>query len=300
MPKFNHEDLEAVLNVIYRKGTITAVDSENDTADVDVPGGQSGSGVPIYYHCEPDSELRSNGAIYGAAAGFSAGSEDDPEDGDEVIVMCDTEGVPLRIIGFVDGIKSCVWEPWNADPEDKYNFATTNPWEIGWIEPGFPVRQPFEMVAGSLVYSVQTGPIWNEPGGVANDGLELDMRTENIEFRPIAPTELYIKINCEVSLSDPIESPFYNILFIFGSGGERLFIILNSTWWIYHEWTKPLNNWFLSLPTATETFYNVVNDGTIPIPLTPLNGSDIVYMSIETGYDCAITSTFSIDFINFK
>lgn len=107
MPKFNHEDLEAVLNVIYRKGIITAVDSGNDTADVDVPGGQSGSGVPIYYHCEPDSELRDNGAIYGAASGFSAGTEEDPEDGDEVIVMCDTEGAPLRIIGFVDGIRSC-------------------------------------------------------------------------------------------------------------------------------------------------------------------------------------------------
>nr|MDD5523525.1 hypothetical protein [Kiritimatiellia bacterium] len=99
MPKFNHEDLEAVLNVIYRKGIITAVDGENDTADVDVPGGQSGSGVPIYYHCEPDSELRSNGAIEGGSAAFGVD--------DEVIVMCDTEGVPLRIIGFVDGIRVC-------------------------------------------------------------------------------------------------------------------------------------------------------------------------------------------------
>ena len=99
MPKFNHEDLEAVLNVIYRKGIITAVDAENDTADVDVPGGKSGSGVPIYYHCEPDSELRSNGAIEGGSAAFGVD--------DEVIVMCDTEGVPLRIIGFVDGIKAC-------------------------------------------------------------------------------------------------------------------------------------------------------------------------------------------------
>lgn len=126
MPKFNHEDLEAVLNVIYRKGIITAVDAENDTADVDVPGGQSGSGVPIYYHCDPDSELRSNGAIYGGASAFSAGTEEDPEadppveavEGDSVIVMCDTEGVPLRIIGFVDGIRSCCHflEPFDGPP----------------------------------------------------------------------------------------------------------------------------------------------------------------------------------------
>lgn len=99
MPKFNHEDLEAVLNVIYRKGTITAVDSENDTADVTTFGGSTGSDVPIYYHCEPDSELRSNGAIEGGAGAFNVD--------DEVIVMCDTDGKPLRVVGFVDGIKEC-------------------------------------------------------------------------------------------------------------------------------------------------------------------------------------------------
>ena len=99
MPKFNHEDLEAVLNVIYRKGIIAAVDGESDTAAVDVFGGQPGLNVPIYYHCTPDSELRSNGAIGGAASGFAVN--------DQVIVMCDTNGVPLRIIGFVNGIKNC-------------------------------------------------------------------------------------------------------------------------------------------------------------------------------------------------
>ena len=99
MPKYNHEDLESVLNFIYRKGTITAVDPENDVADVDVFGGTSGSDVPLYYHCLPDSELRSNGAIMGAAVAFSVD--------DEVIVMCDTSGSAVRIVGFVEGIKAC-------------------------------------------------------------------------------------------------------------------------------------------------------------------------------------------------
>jgi hypothetical protein len=131
MPKFNHEDLEAVLNVIYRKGTITAVNADDDTADVDAFGGKSGKSIPIYYHCEPDSELRDNGAIEGAAAGFSVD--------DEVIVMCDTEGAPLRIIGFVDGIRPCggfvvftftyegigyhtVWDPEQSKISDSIGF----------------------------------------------------------------------------------------------------------------------------------------------------------------------------------
>lgn len=81
------------------KGIITAVDSVNDTADVTVEGYQDGSDVPLFYHCEPDSEERSNGAIYGAAAAFM--------ENDEVIVMLEVNNPPVRIVGFVDGIKSC-------------------------------------------------------------------------------------------------------------------------------------------------------------------------------------------------
>ena len=107
--KYQHTSLGDVQDHVFIKATITAVDSTNDTADIEGDG-ISGSGVPLFYHCEPTSEHRSNGAIYGAAAAFSAGSVDDPTDGDEVYVMCEgAAGVytPVRIVGFVDGIKSC-------------------------------------------------------------------------------------------------------------------------------------------------------------------------------------------------
>lgn len=116
MPYYEHPNFGDVQNHIFMKGIITSVDSENDLADVTVPGGSDGSGVPLFYHCDPDSEERSNGAIEGASAAFSAGS-DDPDDGDEVMVMCKADtGLPVRIIGFVDGIKSCgYWEPFSGD-----------------------------------------------------------------------------------------------------------------------------------------------------------------------------------------
>ena len=103
MPKYDHSDFSDVQNHLFAKGIITSVDSENDLADVTVAGYQDGSDVPLFYHCEPDSEERSNGAIYGAAAAFSVD--------DEVIVMCTADGAPVRIVGFVEGIKSCLWEP---------------------------------------------------------------------------------------------------------------------------------------------------------------------------------------------
>ncbi len=99
MPKYNHDNWGDIANHIFAKGVITAVDSGDDTADVTVEGYQDGSGVPLFYHCEPDSEEASNGSIEGAAAAFSVD--------DEVIVMCTAAGAPVRIVGFVDGIKSC-------------------------------------------------------------------------------------------------------------------------------------------------------------------------------------------------
>ena len=99
-PLYDHPNFGDVQKHVFRKGIITAVDSVNDTADVTVPGGSSGTGVPLFYHCEPDSEERSNGAIEGAAAAFAVD--------DEVIVMCEMGGTAVRIIGFVDGIKKCI------------------------------------------------------------------------------------------------------------------------------------------------------------------------------------------------
>ena len=116
-PLYEHENFGDVQRYVFMKGIITDVDSEYDTADVTIPGGSDGSGVPIFYHCSDEAEERSNGAIEGGSAAFSAGTDDDPEDGDEVIVMYDVEdNEAVRIIGFVDGIKGCGYhEPFNSE-----------------------------------------------------------------------------------------------------------------------------------------------------------------------------------------
>jgi hypothetical protein len=99
-PLYEHENFGDVQRYVFMKGIITSVDSENDLADVTIPGGSDGSGVPIFYHCSDEAEERSNGAIEGGSAAFSVDSE--------VIVMYDVEdNEAVRIIGFVDGIKKC-------------------------------------------------------------------------------------------------------------------------------------------------------------------------------------------------
>lgn len=63
----------------------------------------AGTDVPIFYHCEPDSALRDNGALEGASGAFAKD--------DEVIVQCEildsTTYEPLYIMGFVDKPKGC-------------------------------------------------------------------------------------------------------------------------------------------------------------------------------------------------
>jgi hypothetical protein len=99
MPRYEHENWGSVQNHTFMKGTITSVNSSDDTADVTVEGAQNGTDTPIFYHCDPDSEERNNGAIEGAAGGFSVD--------DEVIVMVTVDGEPVRILGLVDGIREC-------------------------------------------------------------------------------------------------------------------------------------------------------------------------------------------------
>ena len=132
MPKFNHDDLESVLDCIYRKGVIVSVDAENDLAGVKILG-HTWSNVPLYYHCEPDSELRDNGAIYGAASAFSAGTEEDTEDGDEVFVQCrcgdgETLNEPIRVVGFVDGLRlcGCKYAAFYKYEDDDYHYIIWN------------------------------------------------------------------------------------------------------------------------------------------------------------------------------
>lgn len=97
MPSHDFSNIGDVLDFDILRGTITAVDSATDTCTVSV-GGDSLEAL-LFYHCEPDSILRDNGAIEGAAAGFAVD--------DEVIVMVRKDREIVKVIAHVDGIKRC-------------------------------------------------------------------------------------------------------------------------------------------------------------------------------------------------
>jgi hypothetical protein len=150
MPKYEHPNWADITNTIFAKGIITEVYSEDDTADVTVEGYRNGWGIPLFYHCSDDAEERSNGALVGAAAAFSAGTES--VEGDSVIVMCEANtGEPIRIIGFVEGIKACgsqylcVWGIGNPGGEDcfAWDLLTNAPASIK-DDSGNPVTFPIK------------------------------------------------------------------------------------------------------------------------------------------------------------
>lgn len=97
MPSHDFSNIGDVLDFDILRGTITAVDSATDTCTVSV-GGDSLEAL-LFYHCEPDSILRDNGAIEGAAAGFAAD--------DEVIVMVRKDREVVKVIAHIDGVRHC-------------------------------------------------------------------------------------------------------------------------------------------------------------------------------------------------
>lgn len=103
MPKYEHDNWGDIQDYVFIKGVILNVDSQMDTAEVELPGyGISQDDIPIFYHCSPDAEERDNGAIEGGSSPFAVD--------DEVIVMCEADTyAPVRILGFIDGIRACGW-----------------------------------------------------------------------------------------------------------------------------------------------------------------------------------------------
>jgi hypothetical protein len=97
MPTHDFKDIGDVLAFDVLKGTIASIDSANDTCMVSVGG--TILDALLFYHCKPDSVMRDNGAIEGAAAGFSVG--------DEVIVLRRFDDSVIKVIGHTDGIRSC-------------------------------------------------------------------------------------------------------------------------------------------------------------------------------------------------
>ena len=120
MAKFNHPNIGNVLKHVYLTATVTEVDGANDTVNfTGIDPCPNAENIPLFYHCEPDSALRDNGALEGASGAFAIG--------DEVIVMCEIESaehyIPLKVIGFTDKAKACCWEPFVGPDVD-----SARPW----------------------------------------------------------------------------------------------------------------------------------------------------------------------------
>jgi len=98
-PNLNFTNFGDVLNSELSRDTITAIDTATDTCTL----AKTGAAL-IFYHCEPNSPLRDNGAIEGGAAGFAVG--------DEVFVLKKFDSKKVYVVGHVNGIKRCLWEPW--------------------------------------------------------------------------------------------------------------------------------------------------------------------------------------------
>ena len=111
MPTHDFVDIGDVLDYEILQGTIASIDPGTDTCTVNIGGHietQGGNAVTVggntlssllFYHCKPDSVLRDNGAIQGAAAGFSVG--------DSVAVLISTNKSVVKVIAHLDGIRRC-------------------------------------------------------------------------------------------------------------------------------------------------------------------------------------------------
>ncbi|MBZ0158391.1 MAG: hypothetical protein K8I29_19510 [Alphaproteobacteria bacterium] len=107
MPLANFSNLGEVIDAPLFKGTITSLDSGNDTATVEVTipeiyggGVRSFAGVPLFYHCSDGAAQRGNGALEGAAAAFS--------EGDKVFVQMLGGGtVAQRVLGHLGEKRPC-------------------------------------------------------------------------------------------------------------------------------------------------------------------------------------------------
>lgn len=98
MPTHDFRNIGDVLDFELLQGTITAIDAATDTCTVSV-GGELLTAL-LFYHCTSTSGLRDNGAIEGAAKGFSVGSV--------VIVLKKYDNSSVKVIGHVSGIRRCV------------------------------------------------------------------------------------------------------------------------------------------------------------------------------------------------
>jgi len=96
MPKKNFKNIGALQGYEYVAGVIDSIDGGNDTCGLTI-GEDTFADVPIFYHCNPESEERDNGALEGAAGAFA--------DGDDVIVLRQREKEQIGTTGLYHDIK---------------------------------------------------------------------------------------------------------------------------------------------------------------------------------------------------
>ncbi len=76
MPRIELTDRETIFDIYFRKAIIEDIDYDNDTADIEIlkaddsVSGEKYEDVPLFYHCEPQMNERTNGALEGAAQAF--------------------------------------------------------------------------------------------------------------------------------------------------------------------------------------------------------------------------------------
>jgi predicted transglutaminase-like cysteine proteinase len=98
MPTHDFSNIGDVFDFELLRGTITAINAATDTCTVTV--GVDSLTALLFYHCANNSVMRDNGAIEGAARGFSVGNI--------VIVLKKHDNSVVKVIGHVSGIKRCV------------------------------------------------------------------------------------------------------------------------------------------------------------------------------------------------
>ena len=168
MPTLNYQDVGALVQYDYLQGRILALYPEDDTADVESES--EGSvwtlmAVPIFYHCEPDSEVRTNGAITGSASGFAVD--------DLVIVLKSIDGAKSKlgnpqielqsidskatgpeyyVVGHYDGVVKCVARYLVVSAHPRTDTTYPQAWASFYSYPA-PFYNPlFDVIAGDWLW----------------------------------------------------------------------------------------------------------------------------------------------------
>ncbi|MDY6893820.1 MAG: hypothetical protein SVO01_00155 [Thermotogota bacterium] len=145
MPRKNFKNIGALQSYEYLAGVIVgSPDADDDTCTVLI-GASEYEDVPIFYHCDPDAAERENGAIVGAASGFS--------DSDNVIILEEKGGDKLFVIAHIDGARHChsgfmlcikLWDYDNSEYQYLYyNVYQGTAYNILSPVDGSQITQPF-------------------------------------------------------------------------------------------------------------------------------------------------------------